>query len=271
MESTGKHFVPVTKIKITKSGVWPLEGEIIATGKKVHMLPLWKYSQFKNIKYDKSGSYIDDELFTLLTTKYRGFQNVIGLGNCNDEESIYIVLEPMQGIPLQNYCRLLAYREKAIPKSLWLDLVVIISRFQKLFARPHGSINPKDIFVTEDGKCVIGFPERIYWTREKSEATEYGEMYDLYMSPKQKCGEDNSFSVDVFAICTVFYYILNNCNDPPRRKIFNSFTFKEETLDVSIRPKILNSDLYKLVKSILLERTHVDDIQWLFDIFQQST
>lgn len=277
MESTSHTFFRSIEIATIETNSWPIEGKIITTEADVlgsesqsnvrcdvYLMPLYSPLKQKGIISNTGGFYVSQEISKFLTLKTKGFQNMIGLSSKNG--TVYCVLERPQGQPLKNYLRNLSYCEKKIPKKFWLDLVMTISRFQKCYNRPHGSLNPKDIYVSNNGDCTIGFPERLNWNAEKSEATENHDMYDLYMSPEQKVGEKCGFEADVFALCTVFYYILNNCCYPPKRKILDGFTFQETSLDAPIPSSVKESELYKLVKDVLLKKKNIPNTRELFDL-----
>lgn len=130
-------------------------------------------------------------------------------GGISDDGIPYLVMEFVQGLPIDRYCR---ERSLSPPKiALLFEQVVEAVRFAHRHLVVHCDLKPGNILVTDDGQVkLVDFGiAGLITTGADDDVPVRGLLCSpAYAAPEQLAGERPATSQDIFSLGAVFYQLL---------------------------------------------------------------
>lgn len=169
-------------------------------------------------------------------------------GGTTGEDAPFFVMEYVEGVPLDEYCR-----ASQLPETQRLELFrkiceAVIFAHQKLVV--HRDLKPSNILVTADGTPKLldfGIAKLLNSTDASKTQTNHRVLTPAYASPEQMRGEAVDTTSDVYSLGKILAEILSN-ESVNRPKFLTA-----ESQSTTARKQNLNSDLENILAMALRE------------------
>jgi len=150
-----------------------------------------------------------NEAALLVQLQHPGIVNLIDY--YEDSEGLYLILEYVDGTPLDDYIRKVSGPIPFEKASAWMLQILSAFSFAHSKNIVHRDIKPSNILITNDGQIKIldfGIAKLLNDSNAKltRTGTQMGTVY--YMSPEQVKGEPADIRSDIYSLGVTFYQML---------------------------------------------------------------
>lgn len=195
------------RIGIGGMGVVWLASEQLASGERLVAL------KFAHLRPDRTDLHarLARERAALAALQHPNIARLYDAGVAEDDERLYLVLEYIEGLPLDQYC---VERQANIARRLALFVQVADAMVHAHERRiVHRDLKPANVLVTAEGETKLLDFGVAKLLGEEGSQLQLSRMTGMpltpeYASPEQVAGKDVGFSSDIYSLGVMLYELL---------------------------------------------------------------
>ena len=171
-------------------------------------------------------------------------------GGTTDEDIPYFVMEYVEGVSIDKYCRTNNLREKGVLELFRKVCEAVSFAHQKLIV--HRDLKPSNILVTADGTPKLldfGIAKLLTADENQNTQTSQRALTPAYASPEQIRGDQVDTTSDVYSLGKILAELLHLADDESKSKT----TARDESKPTNNPHPVLTTDLQAVLQTSLRE------------------